>query len=119
MRSSFTVSATLRANRAAGDRAASGTPLREPSPTDTLRLEVRLTPRAASDAIEGEKRLADGRSVLAARVRAVPEKGRANAALLRLLAEACGVAPSRVTLVAGASSRLKTVCIQGDREALA
>jgi uncharacterized protein (TIGR00251 family) len=81
---------------------------------DHLRLEVRLTPRASRDALEGEKLLSDGRSVLAARVRAVPEDGRANASLIRLLAEACGVAASKVTLIAGASSRLKTVRIEGD-----
>ena len=89
------------------------------APTDGLRLEVRLTPRAAMDAIDGEKRLSDGRSVLAARVRAVPEKWLANAALLRLLAKSCGLAPSKVTLVAGESSRLKTVRIEGDPAVLA
>jgi uncharacterized protein (TIGR00251 family) len=86
---------------------------------DHLRLEVRLTPRASRDALEGEKLLADGRSVLAARVRAVPEDGRANAALLRLLADTCGVASAKVSLVAGASSRLKTIRIEGDPSKLA
>jgi uncharacterized protein YggU (UPF0235/DUF167 family) len=79
-----------------------------------LRLEVRLTPRAARDAIEGEKLLSDGRRVLAARVRAVPEKGAANESLLRLIAETCGVAAGKVSLVAGASSRLKSIRIEGD-----
>jgi uncharacterized protein YggU (UPF0235/DUF167 family) len=88
-------------------------------PAVHLRLEVRLTPRSARDAIEGEKLTADGRKVLAARVRAVPEDGRANAALLRLLAEACGVAAGKVSLVAGASSRLKSVRIEGDPSSLA
>jgi uncharacterized protein YggU (UPF0235/DUF167 family) len=83
-------------------------------PADHLRLEVRLTPRAARDAIDGEKRLSDGRSVLAARVRAVPEKGAANTSLLRLIAETCGVAAGKVSLVAGASSRLKSIRIEGD-----
>ena len=41
----------------------------------------------------------------------VPEKGRANTALLKLLARAWGVAPSRLTLVRGAANRLKTVAI--------
>jgi uncharacterized protein len=86
---------------------------------DHLRLEVRLTPRAARDAIEGERLLADGRKVLAARVRAVPEDGRANASLIRLLAEACGVAAGKVSLVSGASSRLKSLRIEGDPNLLA
>jgi hypothetical protein len=84
-----------------------------------LRVEVRLTPRASRDAIDGEKLLSDGRSVLAARVRAVPEDGRANAALLRLIAETCGIAAGKVSLVAGAASRLKSIRIEGDPDRLA
>ena len=60
------------------------------APADHLRLDVRLTPRAARDFLEGETRLADGRRVLSARVRAVPEKGAANEALLSLIARASG-----------------------------
>ncbi len=88
-------------------------------PADHLRLEVRLTPRAARDALEGEKLLSDGRRVLAARVRAVSEAGRANAALLRLIAEVCGLAVAKVSLVSGASSRLKSIRIEGDPVELA
>ena len=83
-----------------------------------LRLEVRLTPRAARDAIEGETRLSDGRVVLAARVRALPEDGAANEALMRLIAKSCGVPRSSVTLVGGATSRLKTLRIEGDPAAI-
>ena len=86
---------------------------------DHLRLEVRLTPRASCDLIEGETLLSDGRRVLAARVRAVPEKGAANEALLGLIAKSCGVARSRVSLVAGHGSRLKSVRVEGDPERLA
>jgi uncharacterized protein YggU (UPF0235/DUF167 family) len=84
---------------------------------DHLRLEVRLTPRASCDLIEGEKLLSDGRRVLAARVRAVPEKGAANEALLRLVAVSCGVARSSVSLVAGGG--LKSLRVEGDPERLA
>jgi hypothetical protein len=87
--------------------------------TDHLRVEVRLTPRASSDVIEGETRLADGRRVLSARVRALPEKGAANEALLGLIAKGCGVARSRVSLVSGHGSRLKSVRIEGNPERLA
>jgi uncharacterized protein len=84
-----------------------------------LRLDVRLTPRAARDLLEGETRLSDGRRVLSARVRAVPEKGAANEALLGLIAKSCGVAGSRVSLVAGHGSRLKSVRVEGDARSLA
>ena len=44
-------------------------------------LFVRLTPRSSSDEIGDVETTADGRTHLAARVRAVPDKGKANAAL--------------------------------------
>ena len=81
---------------------------------DGVVVAVRLTPRAPRDRIAGTERLADGRTVLKARVRAVPEKGKANRALEALLAEALGIAPSAVSVAAGATSRLKTVAIRGD-----
>lgn len=48
------------------------------------------------------------------RVAAPPDAGRANDALIELLAGALGLAKSRLTLAAGASQRLKTVAIAGD-----
>ncbi|WP_269931970.1 DUF167 family protein [Aminobacter sp. HY435] len=81
---------------------------------DGIELFVRLTPKASKDAVGGVESAADGRGHLAARVRAVPEKGAANAALERLLAKALGVSRSSVSVVAGGTSRLKTVRIAGD-----
>jgi uncharacterized protein len=85
----------------------------------SLRLDVRLTPRASRDLLEGETRLANGRRVLSARVRALPEKGAANEALLVLIAKSCEVARNRVSLVAGHGSRLKSVRVEGDPASLA
>lgn len=79
-----------------------------------VEIAVRLTPRAASDGIDGAGADASGRTFLKARVRAVPEKGAANAALVRLLAKWLDVPASRVVVTAGATSRLKTVRIEGD-----
>ena len=81
-------------------------------------LHVRLTPKSARDAVDGIEAAADGRSHLKARVRAVPEDGKANKALLRLLSEALGVPASAMTIVAGATARLKTVRIAGDAAAI-
>ncbi|TIT95823.1 MAG: DUF167 domain-containing protein, partial [Mesorhizobium sp.] len=78
---------------------------------DGIDLYVRLTPKAALDRIEGVETAADGRSHLKARVRAVPENGAANAALERMVAKAVGVPGSTVSVVAGGTSRLKTVRI--------
>ena len=91
---------------------------RAPGP-DGLRIAVRLTPRSVRDELAGPTSLSDGRSVLAARVRAVPEDNRANAALVRLIAEALGVPRSRVAIVGGATRRVKQLVVAGDGAALA
>lgn len=79
-----------------------------------MRLLIRLIPHAASDSIDGVDLLADGSHVLKVRVRAVPEKGRANKALIKLLAKAFGVAPTYVSVIRGAGARKKTLQINGD-----
>ena len=83
-----------------------------------LVVDVRLTPRGGRDAIEGIERLADGRAVLKARVRAAPFEGEANAALCRLIAQALRIAPRQVELVGGATARVKRVRITGETAAL-
>jgi len=84
-----------------------------------VELFVRLTPRASRDEIGSVETTADGRQHLAARVRAVPDKGKANAALERLVAEWLGVSRSTVRVSAGATQRLKTLRIEGEPQALA
>jgi uncharacterized protein len=80
---------------------------------------VRLTPKGGRDDIEGIEHLADGRSVLRARVRAAPHDGEANGALAHLLARTLGVAPREIALVGGATSRIKRLLIRGDAYAVA
>jgi uncharacterized protein YggU (UPF0235/DUF167 family) len=86
---------------------------------DGLDLFVRLTPKASADAIDGVQAAANGAVHLAARVRAVPDKGAANVALERLLADRLGLPKRTVSVVAGATSRLKTVRLTGDAEEIA
>jgi len=71
-------------------------------------LRVRLTPRAASSQIDGW----DG-DLLRVRVAAPPVEGKANRALLRLLAQALDVPPSRLRLVKGQTSREKVIAVEG------
>ena len=47
-------------------------------------------------------------------VRAVPEKGKANKALIKLLARQTGLARSAMTVIAGAHSRTKVILIEGE-----
>lgn len=80
-------------------------------------LPVRLTPKANRDEIVGFEDHA-GERVLKARVRALPEAGRANAALENLIARWLKLPPSSVRVAQGIKSRLKQVAIEGDAEAV-
>lgn len=84
-----------------------------------LTVFVRVTPNAGLDRIEGVEIRDDGTSVLKLRVRAVPEDGKANKAAIGLIAKGLGVPKSAVALAAGETSRLKTLAISGDGQALA
>ncbi|MGH6824870.1 DUF167 family protein [Methyloceanibacter sp.] len=84
---------------------------------DGVMLPVRLTPKASRDEVAGVEDHG-GECVLKARVRAVPEAGRANAALETLIARWLGVPPSTVTVAHGGKSRLKQVALTGDADAL-
>ena len=81
---------------------------------DGLALWLRLTPKGGRDAIDGVDTLSDGRKVLKARVRAAPEDGRANAALVELVAKTLQAPRSAVSVVSGHTSRVKKLFIAGD-----
>ncbi|ODT72666.1 MAG: hypothetical protein ABS75_02325 [Pelagibacterium sp. SCN 63-23] len=89
-----------------------------PGPRGLL-LQVRVTPNAGRDLIEGIETRDDGTSVLRVRVAAVPDKGRANAAVIALMAGALGLPKSRFSLASGETSRFKTIAIAGDAADLA
>jgi uncharacterized protein (TIGR00251 family) len=76
-------------------------------------VPVRLTPKSGRDEIVGLEDFG-GETVLKVRVRAVPENGRANAALEKLIAKWLGVPPSAVKVAHGGKSRLKQIAIDGD-----
>lgn len=83
-----------------------------------LRAAIRLTPKASRDRIVGPADEADGNTVLKVQVTAVPEDGKANAALLKLLSKAWRVPRSDMEIVLGAADRRKVVLISGDSEEL-
>lgn len=86
---------------------------------DGVMIFVRLTPKGGRDSIDGLDSLSDGRCIIKARVRAAPENNEANKALVSLFAKALGCSQSMVALAAGATSRLKTLGVQGDGAAIA
>ena len=73
-----------------------------------LTLRVRVKPRAAKDALAGER---DGALVVA--LKAPPVDGAANEALARLLGRTLRVPPSAVRIVTGATARTKLVAVSG------
>lgn len=85
---------------------------------DGLVLAVRLTPKAAQDAVDGIGCLADGSDVALARVRALPAKGDANRALIAVLAKALKLPRGSISIVGGAGGRVKQVRIVGDAGSL-
>ena len=84
---------------------------------DGLIVSFRLTPKSSRDEVGGLVDTADGKAI-AAKVRAVPEKGAANTALERLVADWLDVPKSTVSLDTGGKSRLKSLLVRGDPQAL-
>ncbi|WP_347310605.1 DUF167 domain-containing protein [Defluviimonas sp. SAOS-178_SWC] len=70
-------------------------------------ISVRVTPKASRNAIVVE----DG--AIRVYVTVVPEGGKANAAVVKLLAKALGVAKSRLVLIRGDTARDKVFRIEG------
>ena len=83
-----------------------------------ISVSLRVTPRGGRDAIDGIETLADGRSVVKVRVRAIAEGGEANRAVTELLADALGVSKRSVRLLSGATSRMKQIAVDGDPRTL-
>jgi uncharacterized protein (TIGR00251 family) len=79
-----------------------------------ISVAVRVTPRGGRDDIDGLETLANGRTVLKVRVRAIAEGGEANRAVTELLAKSLGVPKRSVRVLSGATSRLKQIAIDGD-----
>jgi uncharacterized protein len=80
-------------------------------------VRVRVTPKSSRDEVAGIETTAQG-PALKVRVRAVPDKGAANAAVTATLADWLGVPKSTVTLVSGATARIKGIAIAGDGDEL-
>jgi uncharacterized protein (TIGR00251 family) len=74
-------------------------------------IAIRVTPRSARPGIGGWRPGADGREELEVRVAEAPADGAANAAVVKVLAKALGLARSEVTIASGHSSRHKRVAV--------
>lgn len=83
-----------------------------------VKVRLRLTPRASVNRISGLQTTAGGDGVLKAQVTAIPEGGKANAALIKMLAKEWKLAKSGLAVIQGATDRNKTVLVAGDTEEL-
>jgi uncharacterized protein (TIGR00251 family) len=87
--------------------------------SDGVHLTIKVTPQATRSAVRGIEVDAQGRSYLAVRVTEAPDAGKANAALIRLLAQRWRLAPSDLRLVRGANARRKVLHVRGPADQLA
>ncbi len=79
-----------------------------------MQIDIKVVPGASTDQISGWLG-----SALKLLVRAAPEKGKANNALIKLLAKAWRLPRGRLSIISGAKDRNKTLSLQnGDREDL-
>ena len=86
--------------------------------SDHLRLSVRLTPNGGRDAIDGVETGSDGESYMKVRVSVAPEKGKANKALIALLAKHLDIPKSSLAVLSGETARKKILRIEGEPEDL-
>jgi uncharacterized protein (TIGR00251 family) len=81
-----------------------------------MRLIVHLTPKASHNKIDGWGLDAENQRILRVRVTAIPEDGKANEALIKLLSKALHISKSRISLIRGATSRVKHLEIEIEEE---
>ena len=82
--------------------------------SDGVRVSVRVTPKASRNAIAGLAGTPAGGRVLKVSVTAVPEGGKANEAVVKLLSKAWKVPRTSLGVVAGATDRNKILHVAGD-----
>ena len=102
--------------RARDNGAVPGSPFR--AVADGVLVAVKLTPKAAQDRIQQVATAADGSAVLKLAVTAAPERGKANEALVKLLAKTWKLPKTSIVLVHGAGDRRKTLHLAGEPQAL-
>lgn len=88
------------------------------SPVDAIDIAVRVTPNAAHDEVRGFVLDANGQRNVSVRVRAVPDKGRANKAVIALFATWAGCPKRDIDIIRGATARIKMLRVTGPADQL-
>ncbi len=81
--------------------------------SEATTLTIKLTPKAARNALQGWAADAAGNPYLKASVTAVPEKGKANKALIDMLSKEWRIPKNAFTLLRGDTDRVKLIRIVG------
>ncbi len=93
-----------------------------PSPfsacADRVRVALRVIPKASRNRIDGLESGTDGKAYLKVRVTAAPERGKANSAVVKMLAKYWGQPKGQIKVIAGATARNKVVEVSGPGERL-
>ena len=76
-------------------------------------IAVKLTPKASRTEVKGWEDDADGNPVLKCSVTVVPEKGKANKALIALLSKHYRIPKRDITILKGETDRIKLIEIEG------
>ena len=82
------------------------------------RVALKVLPRAGSNGVQGIEVDGTGQARLAVRVNAPPEAGKANAALIKLLARRWRMPQRSLEVVSGAGARLKVLQVHGAPDAV-
>ncbi|PHR55541.1 MAG: hypothetical protein COA43_15245 [Robiginitomaculum sp.] len=83
--------------------------------SDGVVLHLSVTPKSSKDSV-GESVEGPSGCILKVKTRAIPDKGAANQAVVKLLAKWLGVPKTSIKIVSGSRSKLKTVQIAGNFE---
>ena len=83
-----------------------------------VRVRIRLAPKASSNRIVSIEADGEGNGVIKAMVTTVPEAGKANAALIKLLGREWKLAKSTIQVIRGATDRNKTILVVGETDIL-
>jgi len=81
-----------------------------------MQIKVKLTPKASQNAVQGWFEDENGKKLLKVSVTAVPEKGKANKAMISVISKHFKVPKTSISLISGDTSRLKIIEIKdGDK----
>ncbi|WP_339614498.1 DUF167 family protein [uncultured Parvibaculum sp.] len=84
---------------------------------DGVLVALKVTPKSGANRIEGLVGDGDG-TRLRLRVTAAPEKGKANEAVMKLVAKAWGLPKSSLSIASGETAPLKMLLVRGDSAVL-